>query len=747
MDELSFIDIRCDQERMARLAKLIDQAALIHSARPSRYEPGHVFDLAVTGVCPALPGRVRLEVERFVGAGFAGQAYKTRLIGLELDQGPIPGLEEGLVYAVKIIVPPSRFSRMFRNAVYWLAFQGPFAAQVNPAAARTGVLWQKLLRRGAQLRFMDQGAAVDTYATFFEPGLRSFGEINEWVPGRNWRLEKDDDLFGRPFRGFRPGGGSPEYLAKKRFMAGLVDLFHEMGAPELARQYEWWSGKSQPNVLKRLDRGGGPAEGLTAVDFRAGLALLPFLPMSPVDLRLILEGYKRGAFTQFDRGDLEKLERYVDRRAGEFVDLRPALEELKRVDPEYRSSQPDLTRHRTRILFDRGLRAGIRAGLVQGWKALGLIDQAKAPKLLHSAGAFWLFYLAGLIPFLGRRLRRGWGDEVYGRHLKKLLTDWAYLKKSFLVFQTQGLIRWHLAGHLDPCGMDFFLRHPLLFGLVRIFPGMLPLPAKAMKFLVDWSYSRKILAELASHPIRFYHDRHYRHECLRCNIDEGYEEGLITGEERDLLYTRFRDPAIRNYLKGTYVHLATAPVTPLTYLALSVYSAWQAGADLGQSLASGLATFGLFNLIPVSPGSLVRGCYVIYLMIKDHSFKRYRLAAALAFCRYISYFSFPIQLMSSFPLLTRFTLARWATRWAGHVPVFGERGALLQHWAFDLVSNLPLTLARLVRGLRPKREARANGQRTWLRCMLTEKDQVFGQDGQDFIFTRRTALYGPKGRG
>ena len=712
MDELSLVNIQCDQERIARLTEFIDRSGLSHRAPPSRYEPGHVFDLEITGVCPALPGRVRLEVERFVGAGFAGQAYKTRLISLTLDQGPIPGLEEGRTYAVKIIVPPSRFSRLFRNAVYWLAYQAPFAAQVNPAAARTGVLWQKLLRRGAQLRFKDQGAAVDAYATFFEPELRSFGEINEWVPGRNWLMEKDDRLLGRPFRDFQPGGGSAEFLAKKRFMAGLVELFHEMGAPELARQYEWWSGKSQPNVLKRLDAKGGPADGLTAVDFRAGLALLPFLPMSPVDLRLILKGLGRGALVQFDRGDLVKLEKYMDQRADDFTDLRPALEELKKVDPEYRSSQPDLTRHRTRILLDRGLRTSIRTGLVRGWQVLGLIDRAKTPKLMESAQAFWLFLLAGLTPFLGRVLRRGWGNEIYGRHLKMLLTDRAYRRKAFLVFQADGLIRWHLAGHLDPGGMDFFHRHPVLFGLVRLFPGILPLPARAMKFLVDWSYSRKLTKEAVGHPIRFYNDLHYRQECLSCSIDEGYEEGLVTEGERELLDRQYQDPAIKSYLKGFYVHLATLPLTPLIYLGLSVHKAWQSGADLGQSLATGLVFFGLFNLIPVSPGSLVRGCYVVYLMIRDRSFKRYRVAAFLAFWRYISYFSFPIQMAVSFPLLTRFTLSRWATRLVSHIPVFGERGALLHHWAFDLVTNLPLSLARLVRGWAPRRGAGADGQRT-----------------------------------
>ena len=126
--------------------RAVVRAAALHCPMPvSRYDPGDVFDLEITGVYPAVTGRARLEVERFVGGGFAGQVYKTRLTDLHID-GAVPGLEVGYVYAVKILVPPTRFSRLFRNAVYWAGYQGPFAPQVNPHAARTGVLWQKLIR-------------------------------------------------------------------------------------------------------------------------------------------------------------------------------------------------------------------------------------------------------------------------------------------------------------------------------------------------------------------------------------------------------------------------------------------------------------------------------------------------------------------------------------------------------------------------------------------------------------------------
>jgi len=60
----------------------------------------------------------------------------------------------------------------------------------------------------------------------------------------------------------------------RRFMADMVSLMHDMGAAEFARQYEWWTMKSQPNAMKRTDlpdiKGSDPAQGVqipaTAID-------------------------------------------------------------------------------------------------------------------------------------------------------------------------------------------------------------------------------------------------------------------------------------------------------------------------------------------------------------------------------------------------------------------------------------------------------------------------------------------------
>ena len=155
-------------------------------------------------------------------------------------------------------------------------------------------MWQTLIRRGAKVRFGRGNAVSPVYATFWDEGMRSFGEVAEWVEGRPWRLEHDDRYFERYDTEEADGAtiGPPEFLAKRQFMHDFVELLHEMGAPELARQYEWWTMKSQPNALKRFDGGDAPSDGLSAIDFRAGLTLLPFLPMSPADVPLIWKGMR-----------------------------------------------------------------------------------------------------------------------------------------------------------------------------------------------------------------------------------------------------------------------------------------------------------------------------------------------------------------------------------------------------------------------------------------------------------------------
>ena len=349
-----------DVEVCNTLAERFRSARLYRPMRVRRYDAGTELVYNMKAVEGTAAGRVRLVIEKFVGGGFAGQVYKVKVTEIEGDNNTIGGIEPGGVYAMKILIPPSRLSRLFRNMLYWIGFQGAFALEVNPAAVRAGALWQKFIRRAAKIRFSGEAAVVDIHATFVDQTLGSCGELREWVEGRTWRLEVDEhlDSLKRWKRGKQVDPerlGSPEYRAKKQFMAEFVKLLHEVGGHELARQYEWWTCKSQPNCLKREGTDEDPSAGLVAVDFRAGLALLPFLPMSPGDLKLIVKGLMRGSLVQFDRGDIAKLERFVQAHGSEFGDMSEMLTELKAAEKTYRNSALDVTHNHIRVFHSREL--------------------------------------------------------------------------------------------------------------------------------------------------------------------------------------------------------------------------------------------------------------------------------------------------------------------------------------------------------------------------------------------------------
>jgi hypothetical protein len=110
------------------------------------------------------------------------------------------------------------------------------------------------------------------------------------------------------------------------------------------------------------------------------------------------------------------------------------------------------------------------------------------------------------------------------------------------------------------------------------------------------------------------------------------------------------------------------------------------------SVAAGIIA--LFQVIPVSPGSFCRGIYVVWLVVRERNFKDYNIAVFLGFFKYVGYLAFPIQMTYRYPALARFMAGHWATEMVHIVPVFGERGALLEHWVYCLFYNWPLTIRR-----------------------------------------------------
>jgi len=668
-------------------------AALHRPMRISCYDPGTELVYDVTAVGSADTARLRLVIEKFVGGGYAGQVYKVKILNTEGSS--IEGIEAGGTCAMKILVPSADFARIFRNALYWLGFQGAFALQVNPVAVKAGALWQKFIRRAAKIRFGDETKVVDVYATFVDQRLGSCGELSEWIDGRTWQMEVDENLDSLKLwcraRAVDPQRlGSPEYRAKRRFMADFVKLLHDIGAHEFARQYYWWTYKSQPNCLKRKDTDADPSAGLVAVDFRAGLALLPFLPMSPGDFKLIIDGLVRGSLVQFDRGDINKLQQFVDAYSDDFADMRQMLDELKAAERLYRNSLVDITHNHIRLLYSGQLWSAIFDSAVTGWKVRNFVDEASERTLRASKFLTFIFCLIGAIPFLGRLLRRLWARPDWRRHYLRLLTSWDYFKQAVRTKIAEKVIVWHRAGRvsaqraikLADQTWRFFCHLPFL---ILFFPGL-------HRFFTDLEFFKDKLHYIFVRPLKLYFSAELRRQWLCDMVSEGRKKHILTDQDADTILSQLDEPYIQRYLLSLVVHLLTLPVTQI----VSVIVAWIYWRRTGDELGAG-GILVLFQVIPISPGSICRGLYTVGIAIYDRSFRDYNIAVFLSFIKYIGYLAFPIQMTYHYPAMSRFMAAHWATEAVHIVPVFGERGALLEHWIFCLFYNWPLTIRRRMR--------------------------------------------------
>jgi hypothetical protein len=224
------------------------------------------------------------------------------------------------------------------------------------------------------------------------------------------------------------------------------------------------------------------------------------------------------------------------------------------------------------------------------------------------------------------------------------------------------------------------------------------LPAGLHKFITDRQFAKERIVYWVVRPVRLYFNAELREQWLREMVTEGKEKQLLTNEDATVILSQVKEPFIQKYLKSLAVHLCTLPVTQIvSVLVAIVYVAMHPEMPRGHAWGIGLGIIALFQVVPISPGSLVRGLYVVYLVIRERNFKDYNIAVFLSFFKYIGYLAFPIQMGYRYPALARFMAAHWATEAVHTVPVFGERGALLEHGVFRLFYNWPLTIRRRMR--------------------------------------------------
>ena len=399
-----------------------------------------------------------------------------------------------------------------------------------------------------------------------------------------------------------------------------------------------------------------------------------------------------------------------------------ALEELRKADGAYRDSQPDITHHHVRLLTRPQLWTAIHAAWVRSWRIRSMADEAAGRALAGNRFAALLFLLLGLLPVLtpvlfvfavpgavGRpvgalaRCRSsvpssaGSGAAatcavITGRSSAKP----GYLGRAFRGHVAEALIGWHRSGRVSDrralaiADKPGFLRPQPSAGLPA--PGRAPVPDG--QGLLQGAPARDVRPAVPA----LLQARGPREVAAATWSRTAAGTGMLSDADAALILAQIDEPYIQKYLKSLAVHLATLFVSETVFLTIAVvYILGHPEFGWAEATARAALIIGAFNLLPVSPGSLIRGFYVLGLVIKEKNIKDYRLALPVSFFKIIGYLAFPLQMAYRFPELARFMAGHWATEAVHIVPVFGERGAWLEHAVFDAFYNYPLSLGIRIR--------------------------------------------------
>ena len=267
-----------------------------------------------------------------------------------------------------------------------------------------------------------------------------------------------------------------------------------------------------------------------------------------------------------------------------------------------------------------------------------------------------------------------------------MLTSFDYFKRAVRGKVLEGLIAWHRKGRISSAKAQKIADKPLRF--FCHLPVSI-LPACLHRFLTDKSFFKEKLHFFFIRPFKLYFSSELRDQWMRDMVKQGRKKHILTNEDADIILSQLNEKYIQRYLVSLVVHLMTLPLTQI----VSAIVAWIYWRRTGDELGAGGILI-LFQITPISPGSIARGCYAVGIAVHDRSFKNYNIAVFLSFFKYIGYLAFPIQMTYHYPAMARFMASHWATEAVHIAPGFGEHGALLEHWVFCLFYNWPLTIRR-----------------------------------------------------
>lgn len=644
----------------------------------------------VSGLTGERVGLESFVIQGYAGSGFAGQVYRASPVsGEPRSMGEIGATQ---TVAIKILKPKNRWKRIFRDLLYYCSYQTSYTPRLREPAVRSGLIWQELLRVAAEIEFGLASAVARPLGYYWDFEQGSYVEVHEWVEGKPVCYEADDEIFLGRNRGVDIPPQT-EMARKKRFMQAMVKLCNQIGAVGLARQYEWYTLVSQANVLSRAKPDDGGPE-FTGIDFRPGLAVPFFLPLSPVHLRMAFHGIRRGIFVHFDEVEFGRLESFVAEHGKAHPSLPVLYRQLKQDDQRYRSALPNLWHAGFRRISNPEIRGAVASGLIEDWCRLDKITSDIALRLQRNSLGFLLFYLLGLLPLAGSFFQRILGSTQYRRHLKNLILDRVYFGEVFAAKKSYDLLAWFDDARISEQHLEKLARSNILYCFDKVMFSWFPV--RLHRLASDGQAFRRYLFDLIVHPIRLLVKDDYRKAWLTQIIRWQHEKGILTASQMNELLEQVTEARMQAFIRDLGFTIGLEIFSKLVYAVLAAY-----GFSSGNFVPFAIAVLG-----PVPPSGIVRTGYVFFLlvwempgMIRQRGNKLFltrALGLLIAPWRVLGNFFAPFEMFVYYHDLSLLLADYYVSRMVGAIPVLGGRGQLLEYWAFQLVFNVPLSLRKQV---------------------------------------------------
>lgn len=504
----------------------ISQAELLIEPRRRFLEQNEVIETPVKGIDGTFAFDAAFRIGEKLGEGYAGQVYR-----VVYENTQIP-------YALKVLRPEKESKEKLRNIFYRLSFGANFAPAISEDALRYGLIWQALLRRGAGAILPEGEAAIpEPVGYFWVEQLQAFAEVQEFIEGAipipdNREKNKRKDIF----------------------MNSIATLAENMGGYQIARQYKKWTLLAGANVVEKEDGS------LVAIDWRSGIALPFFLPLSPGDIPIILDNLRHGHFVNFDYADFDQLDRFIEENKEVFTDLIPLVDELKTLDTTYRQT--------------------VQKATTEQWEREKHMDQPIAETLRNNPHVYQAYLFNDNLPFIGQALHRILYSATNRAHLQNLKTH------DVASWQRFGRLTEEKARHLDEKTWLYAL-HKLFFS-----HG----PTKLQK-LTDNQELLKT-AEAIIMPLKVIMSKEEQVRWLDDKIQQGLALHLITPDQVGMLQKQAREDKMKR--------LVIEMVTVVPFIEITTAIPTIANLIEGNYLVAGILL-----AAPITLGGVTRSLYTI----------------------------------------------------------------------------------------------------------------------------------------